>query len=604
MIKDEVKEDIRYEIKENTKEEIKENTKEEIKEDKKEDKDTKRDPIDWIKDTKKEDKDTKWEPIDWTKDMKEKDKDTKWEPIDWTKDTKKEEKDTQWEPIDWTKDTTETKKIEGYKNTNLDDIKMEIDDNNIDFVENVEVESDEQDFIERIVEDLEGKDKDGKSGKDVYNMMERSGKIKNAEIIGILLGDGYLRHNKNEYRYGFTITLNRVDEEKYVDYVSELIKSIYGKEPSRIVDENSKEITLSIHGREIVESLISKGMVPGDKKEHQVKVPSWIMKDQDWIDSNYEQWELKQKPLVISCLKGLFDTDGSIFPVIKENALKMNFTSASRPLAKNFKDMCKALQIRTSKISKYQDISDDGKILTRFRVQIQARDQVKKFVEIVKPMKWKHKKENLLDIIDKPFEYRIFRYSKLRAEYLKELYEKIGNYRELRTYLRDIVSPVPYIETITNHVKKLFKEDNYLKKFGKAGYKEWYKNNSRINIDRFNGNIKHFNSNVRKIICRQIYEILDKKTSNINNYLIHRILNDKFQKSEFRRLNYLLNNSEYKNPTKDYINNLIRLVSYLKLNPVDRMSSNKVRQKLNLKMNHIQIKKIIDDLKSHFPENF
>lgn len=94
-------------------------------------------------------------------------------------------------------------------------------------------------------------------------------------------------------------------------------------------------------------------------------------------------------------MKGLFDTDGSLFPVLKENSIKLNFKNGSFPLVNNFKHMCESIDIKTSKISSYEEkLKRTGKFSTTYIVQIQAKDQVKNFIELINPMKRIYRKIN------------------------------------------------------------------------------------------------------------------------------------------------------------------------------------------------------------------
>lgn len=133
-----------------------------------------------------------------------------------------------------------------------------------------------------------------------------------------------------------------------------------------------------MYGRAIVNFFISKGLSSGDKTINQVNVPDWIKKNKNFI---------------ISGLKGLFDSDGSIWVKRLGKSIILSFRNASLPLAKDFKQMCEKLNIRTQpKISKYQKIDKEtGKIYVAYQVLISSKHFVKIFLEIIDPEKWKDK---------------------------------------------------------------------------------------------------------------------------------------------------------------------------------------------------------------------
>jgi len=275
-----------------------------------------------------------------------------------------------------------------------------------------------------------------------------------AEMIGIILGDGRLRWDPVNRHYQLDIILNYIDERDYVFYVKNYLNSLFKMEPkiSRQINEDGTEgkgIYLTIYNKNLVEDLISLGLMPGNKVENQVCVPKWIKSN---------------KAFVIACLRGLFDTDGSVFPVLKENAIKLNFKNGSFPLIEDFKEMCESLKINTSKISPYEEISEKtGKISITYIIQIQARDQVKKFLDIVKPMKWIFKKDELLAIVKNPFDYRMQYYTVEDVKIWISLYKELKSYNAVRDFLKiETINP-PRIETIRLRIKNFLGEN----------YEEW-----------------------------------------------------------------------------------------------------------------------------------
>ena len=89
----------------------------------------------------------------------------------------------------------------------------------------------------------------------------------------------------------------------------------------------------------------------GDKVKNQVYVPLWIKKEKVWIKYNQLEWISKIKPFVIACLRGLTDTDGSIYVDRFNKIIGIGFKNASLRLVKDFKSMCESLYIRTGKIT-------------------------------------------------------------------------------------------------------------------------------------------------------------------------------------------------------------------------------------------------------------
>jgi intein/homing endonuclease len=286
------------------------------------------------------------------------------------------------------------------------------------------------------------------------NMLEKSESL--AEMFGIILGDGRIRWDPTGRHYQLDIILNWVDEKDYVLYVKDLLMKIFQSHPkvSRQINEDGsvgKGIYLTIYSKKIVEELISLGLIPGKKVENQVKVPKWIK---------------ECKPFILACLKGLFDTDGSIFPVMKENVFRLNFKNGSLPLVEDFKEMTELFEIKASKISSYSENSEKtGESSTTYIVQIQARNQVKRFLDIINPMKWEYRKEYLLNLIRDPFDYSMEYYSDCEIENWILLYEKFKSFRLVKEYLKNVQEKTVRIDTIRLRIKKYFGEkyDEWLK---------------------------------------------------------------------------------------------------------------------------------------------
>ena len=151
---------------------------------------------------------------------------------------------------------------------------------------------------------------------------------------------------------------------------------------------------------------------------------------------------------------------------MKENAIKMNFKNGSLPLVEYFKEMAELFEIKTSKISSYSEISEKtGESSTTYIVQIQARSQVKKFLDLINPMKWEYRKDHLLDLIMNPFDYTMEYYSDCDIENWILLYEKLKSFRLVREYLKNVEEKTPRIDTIRLRIKKYFGEK----------YEEWLK---------------------------------------------------------------------------------------------------------------------------------
>lgn len=113
-----------------------------------------------------------------------------------------------------------------------------------------------------------------------------------AEFIGIMLGDGGLS------KYQASITLHSVDEYEYGLYVRSLINKLFGIEPSVYYRKEIQAYSIVISRSKVVEYLCSLGLVIGNKVRQKANIPRWILDNQDFS---------------LACLRGLMDTDGSVY---------------------------------------------------------------------------------------------------------------------------------------------------------------------------------------------------------------------------------------------------------------------------------------------------
>lgn len=149
-----------------------------------------------------------------------------------------------------------------------------------------------------------------------------------AEFAGIMLGDGGITKRQA------TITLHKEDDIDFAEYVKDIISELFKIIPKLYLRNKKGVIDIVISRSELIKYLNGIGLPIGNKVVNQVDVPDWIK---------------KSKNLRLSCLRGLFDTDGSIY--IDKHKLKgkiylncgMVFTNRSLPLLSYFKKQLEML---------------------------------------------------------------------------------------------------------------------------------------------------------------------------------------------------------------------------------------------------------------------
>jgi intein/homing endonuclease len=119
-----------------------------------------------------------------------------------------------------------------------------------------------------------------------------------AELVGIIFGDGSMNiyKNSNKVEAILAVSGHSTDDNEYlVDYVSELIKNLFGITPTTKFKKGQNTMYLRIGSKGIVNFLMSKGVKLSPKEN--LKIPNWI---------------IENKLYMVSFLRGLIDTDGSL----------------------------------------------------------------------------------------------------------------------------------------------------------------------------------------------------------------------------------------------------------------------------------------------------
>lgn len=125
--------------------------------------------------------------------------------------------------------------------------------------------------------------------------------IELAELIGIMLGDGNVQsfvRSKKIATYMVRVAGNRKDEYRYITvHVANLVKSLFGVQP-KLEKIRANRLSLVVHSKNLVDYFIASGLKAGNKIDNQVTIPEWIFQKEDFLKA---------------CIRGLIDTDGSIY---------------------------------------------------------------------------------------------------------------------------------------------------------------------------------------------------------------------------------------------------------------------------------------------------
>jgi len=369
-----------------------------------------------------------------------------------------------------------------------------------------------------------------------------------AELISIMLGDGHLHPIEKDKVV--QISLNLVDEEHYFEYVGKLLKKIFPHSEFRMKENQGKGVDwITTNSRihfaicELGRGLNKTGLIPGNKVENQVSEPEWVLSSNIFIKKG---------------LKGLFDTDGSI-GVSRKSQFILTFSNSSKNLVNDFYFMCK--KIGLDKIGNIVDIGHNT-----WRVPIYDSEEIKKFLNIVKPEKFQEPYRRLwlgLNIIYRraPKSIRI----KIE-EYLNEWRKTVGFNRKYFSYTKENT------ELLKEWIEILFRESclNYV-----FGYKfDYYISNEMIESALRTGLLSQYECISYSLDCNNRYRVHwfpEKLRNNIidcitkylkysTDQIIFFVFEQLISNSQWMAILNPFNESEYNDTLKNYLESMILVI--------------------------------------------
>lgn len=152
-----------------------------------------------------------------------------------------------------------------------------------------------------------------------------------AEFVGIMLGDGHISHCPAQ----FYISISELDK-GYPLHVANLLSDLFHTHVTFTCRQKkqTKLVNIMISSVDLVKHLVTLGLKSSNKVKAQVNVPGWIRKNKHY-----------HKPFI----RGLFDTDGSIYNL--KFGVQIAFCNCSQPLLKTTRQMLIEQKYHPSKIS-------------------------------------------------------------------------------------------------------------------------------------------------------------------------------------------------------------------------------------------------------------
>lgn len=150
--------------------------------------------------------------------------------------------------------------------------------------------------------------------------------------MGIVFGDGGINND-----WQLVITLNSIQDRDYISYVKALIEKLFHIEVAVRKRTNMNATVLVASSTSLVDYLVDKGAVRGNKVLQQIDIPKWILSNTEF-----------QKSFV----RGLVDTDGCLYIHRHKVGNKMYknigfcFTNGSQRLIKSVASLLREFEIK------------------------------------------------------------------------------------------------------------------------------------------------------------------------------------------------------------------------------------------------------------------
>lgn len=177
-----------------------------------------------------------------------------------------------------------------------------------------------------------------------------------AEIIGALNGDGHI----SKYKYEVNI-VSHSDEKSYQEHLKNLFVKTFGITLSNYLQDNT--IKIRIYSIDLHRLLTEEYGLPIGKKKGKLKIPKQVF---------------SSRRLLISYIRGLFDTDGSFYIRRKKDPV-LEISSADSRFLKEVKNALVSLNFNVVKgINK---------------LVIYKKDDIMNFYKVIKPANSKHLKK-------------------------------------------------------------------------------------------------------------------------------------------------------------------------------------------------------------------
>lgn len=193
-----------------------------------------------------------------------------------------------------------------------------------------------------------------------------------AELCGVHIGDGYLGFRKEKQEYLVQCSGHLQDDRAYYDqHLSKLWKSLFNVE---IIPKARKDNTyeIRVYSKAIATFFHQFLQLPYGKKARTITFPKVIK------DSCKE----KISPLMVSCIRGVIDTD--FYFVLDRTSPELGAWFASKPLVNDLYFYLQKLGLQpTKRVDVHYYNKSSNKMLTRHQLRIRKKKDIRLWFALI-----------------------------------------------------------------------------------------------------------------------------------------------------------------------------------------------------------------------------
>ena len=181
-----------------------------------------------------------------------------------------------------------------------------------------------------------------------------------AELIGAIIGDGCIRYKPEMNQYYLEIVGNKDEEMQYFNYLKNILKKQFNLDAH--IKTRERGLRLKVYSKLFIEFLINGLNMPSNKEKGQnIIIPKQIIENSE---------------LLRYCLRGIMDTDGSLFLSNKSHRQDyptIEISTTSKKLALQLKEIL-SNKFRTG----FRAYQPNG-FLTIYRLSLNGEEMIDKW---------------------------------------------------------------------------------------------------------------------------------------------------------------------------------------------------------------------------------